>query len=106
MNVYKLDDFTKGWFIGDFSPSIKKTALFEAAVKNYKAGDTETNHVHDIATEYTIIAYGKVSMNGVEFNAGNIIEIKPGEPCEFSCIEDAITFVVKTPSVKQDKRLV
>ena len=106
MERYDLKSFTGGWFVGDFDPSLVKTGDFEVAVKNYTAGSKEKKHLHKIAVEYTLIASGKVRMNGREFEAGSIIKIDPGEATDFEAIEDTITVVVKLPSVKNDKYLV
>ncbi|MFL5740271.1 MAG: cupin domain-containing protein [Flavisolibacter sp.] len=106
MQRFELKDFTGGWFVGDFDPSLVKTGDFEVAVKNYKAGAKEKKHYHKIAVEYTLIASGKVHMNGKEFEAGCIIRIDPGEATDFEAITDTTTVVVKLPSVKNDKYLV
>lgn len=36
MKTAKLEDMTKGWFIGNFNPSLLKTNDVEVAVKSYK----------------------------------------------------------------------
>ena len=98
-----LKDFTKGWIIGDFQPSLFETSDFEIAIKNYKAGESEATHYHKIATEWTIITKGKVIMNNVEYAEGQIVKIKPFEKTNFQAIEDTTTVVVKIPSSKGDK---
>jgi len=103
MKIHNIENFTKGWFVGDFDPSILKTKDFEVAIKEYKAGDYEKMHVHKIATEYTIIVSGTVSMNNILNKKGSIIEIEPGEYTDFESLTDSITVVVKTPCVKGDK---
>lgn len=103
MENYNLQNFTGGWFIGDFTPSLLQTNQFEAACKYYNKGDTEKSHCHKIATEYTIIAAGSVQMNGMIFKQNDIIKIDKGEYTDFMALEDTITFVVKTPSIKNDK---
>jgi hypothetical protein len=55
MKKYNLQNFSKGWFIGNFEPSLFSTDQFEVAVKFYKKGDSETSHHHKISTEYTIV---------------------------------------------------
>ena len=55
MKTAKLEDMTKGWFIGNFNPSLLKTNDVEVAVKSYKKGDYEGRHYHKIATEFTCI---------------------------------------------------
>ncbi len=103
MEHYNLNDFFKGWIIGDFKPTLLNTTDFEIAIKRYKAGDTETTHHHKVATEYTIIVSGEVLMNMVKFKENDIIVLHPGLATDFQCLTDVITVVVKTPSVKGDK---
>jgi len=106
MKIHKLKDMIKGWFVGNFEPSLYKTDLVEVAVKNYKAGDREERHYHKIATEITIISDGKVIMNGTIYGSGDIITIEPGEATDFEALEDTITTVVKLPCVNDDKYIV
>jgi hypothetical protein len=96
----------KGWFVGNFEPSLYKTDDVEVAVKNYKAGDSEEKHYHKIATEITVVSKGKVLMNGTEYNEGDVIVIEPMEATDFHALEDTITMVVKIPCVKGDKYIV
>ena len=103
MKHAKLDGMVKGWFIGDFDPSLLKTQQVEVAVKNYKRGDQEGVHYHKIATEITVVVSGRVRMNGVEYQTGDIIVIEPLESTDFEAIEDSITTVVKYPGVTDDK---
>lgn len=104
MKVEKLSQMYRGWFIGNFEPSLFKTNEVEVAVKTYKKGDYEVKHYHKIATEYTVIISGKVSMNGIEYHAGDIIVIEPNEETDFECLEDGtINVVVKLPGANNDK---
>lgn len=104
MKTAKLDDMVKGWFIGNFNPSLRKTNDVEVAVKKYKKGDHEGKHYHKIATEYTCIISGRVKMNGTEYGAGDIVVMEPGEATDFECLEDDTTnVVVKIPGANNDK---
>lgn len=103
MKIYDLKNYTNGWFVGDFDPTIQKTNNFEVAIKKYKKGDTEKSHYHKVAIEITVIVLGKVTMNNVVYHTDDIIFISPGESTDFVCLEDTITCVVKSPSIKQDK---
>ncbi len=105
MLAHDLNRFTKGWFLGPFAPTLNSSSAFECAVKKYKAGEYEAKHYHAVATEYTVIAVGRVRMNGVEYGADSIIEIKPGEATDFEALTDTITFVLKMPAVNDDKFL-
>jgi hypothetical protein len=106
MDVYRLDDMVKGWFVGDFEPAALRTAACEVSVKHYKRGDKEAAHVHRVATELTVIVSGQVRMNGRLFSAGDIVVIPPGEAADFEVLTDTTTTVVKLPSAKGDKYLV
>ena len=105
MKIKKINDMWRGWFIGDFDPSVIRTSDFEVAIQNFSAGEKETKHVHKIATEVTVIVSGECTMNNVEYSSGDIVLISPGSPNQFSAITDVITVVVKIPSVSGDKYL-
>ncbi len=99
----RLNDMIGGWMVGDFEPTCLRTAGCEVACKFYAAGEAEEAHVHRIATELTLIASGRVTVNGRTFVAGDIIILEPGEPADFAALEPAMTVVVKMPSVRGDK---
>lgn len=107
MKVNNLNNMIKGWFIGNFEPSLLKTNDCEVAVKEYKKGDYEGKHYHKIATEFTCIITGRVKMNGVEYKAGDIIVMEPNEITDFECLEDGTkNVVVKIPGANNDKYIV
>lgn len=99
----RLDSFTKGWLVGDFSPALLCSKDVEVGVKYYKAGDAESRHVHKVATEHTIVLTGRVRMDGKDYLAKDVVTIPPGVSTDFQCLEDAITLVIKSPSLPQDK---
>ena len=105
MKVYHESNFKKGWFVGDFTPSIMKTGYFEVAVKRYKEDDYEEKHYHAIAKEITHIIYGTVIMNNNLYSEGDIVIIEPNEATDFKVLEDTCTLVIKVPCVKNDKYL-
>lgn len=104
MQLYQLDNMLRGWFIGNFNPTVFKTSNVEVAIKYYNRGDSEIRHHHKIATEVTAIVQGKIKMNGVIYGKGDIIIIEPLESTDFECIEDeSQTVVVKIPGAVNDK---
>jgi hypothetical protein len=98
-----LNDMVGGWMVGDFEPVCIPSTAVEVACKHYPAGAVEAAHVHRVATELTLIASGRVTMNGKPFEAGDIIILAPGEATDFRTLEPTTTVVVKMPSVKGDK---
>jgi len=103
MKIHQLKNFTGGWFIGNFEPTLIKTKNFEVSVKYYKLGDVDDTHFHKIADEYTVIVSGKYQINGQEYGPGMIIHFEPNDVSRFVCTESGATAVVKIPSVKGDK---
>lgn len=104
MKTARLEDMVKGWFIGNFEPSLMRTEDVEVAVKRYAAGDSEGRHYHRRATEYTVIVSGRVRMNGIEYGEGDIIVMEPGEDTDFECLENGtVNVVVKLPGATDDK---
>jgi len=105
MQVAKLKDMTKGWFVGNFHPTLLATETVEVAVKEYPAGFRDVWHYHKIATEITVIVSGEVEMNGHRYHQGDIIVIAPGEGTDFVALTSAVTTVVKVPGATNDKYL-
>ena len=103
MKIDKISNMFKGWFIGDFEPTLFNTKDFEVAVKYYKCGDYEESHTHKISTEFTVIIDGEVEMNKIKYKKGDIIIIEPNEYTDFKCLKDTSTVVIKTPCSKNDK---
>jgi hypothetical protein len=106
MNYRRLEDMVGGWLVGDFEPTCLRSTACEVACKHYKTGDHDAAHVHRIATEVTLIASGRVRMNGRVLVAGDIVILDPGDATDFTALEPTTTVVVKMPSVLGDKYLV
>jgi anti-sigma factor ChrR (cupin superfamily) len=103
MRVHRLDDMTRGWFVGDFTPTLYRTDAVEVAVKHYAAGDAEARHVHRVATELTAVVAGSVRMDGRELGAGDIAVLEPGDASDFLALSDAVVVAVKLPAAPGDK---
>ena len=39
--VQRLEDMVRGWFVGDFTPSVVRTAAVEVAIQTYGQGHAE-----------------------------------------------------------------
>lgn len=103
MNKFNLENMLKGWFVGNFKPSVFLTEDVEISVKRYKKGDMEDTHHHRKATEITVIVEGTVMMNDKIFKKNEIVVIEPYESTNFFVLENAITVVVKIPGSSNDK---
>lgn len=103
MRIFRLEDMTRGWFVGRFSPTALTCDGAEVAVQSYAAGAREARHLHKVATEVTLILSGEARMNGTLYGSGDIVVIDPGEPMDFEALTDVTTVVVKSPCVFGDK---
>lgn len=106
MKEATINSMTKGWFVGNFTPTLYQTTDCEVAYKTYKKGDQEEAHFHKIATEITLVTKGRVKMFDKEYGEGDIIIVEPGDATSFEALEDAANVVVKIPGANNDKYLV
>jgi quercetin dioxygenase-like cupin family protein len=106
MKQYKLEDFFKGWVVGNFSPSLHQTSDFEVGVKFFKPGDIEEAHKQLVATEITIVIDGIVRLGSERYTKGDIIEIPPHEVADFESLTHSSLVCIKFPSLPNDKVVV
>jgi quercetin dioxygenase-like cupin family protein len=102
---YSLDDYTGGWVIGNFVPTLYRNENVEIAIKTFKKGTKEPSHKQRIATELTIVVEGKVMLGSITGLKNDIIEIPPGIYADFEAIEESVVVCIKFPSIPGDKVL-
>lgn len=103
MKRYKLDDMIRGWFVGDFEPTLYRTRDVEVGVKHFVQGEREAWHYHKVATEISVVIAGQIEMGGQRYEKGEIVVVPPGEGTDFHAITDAVLAVVKLPGAVNDK---
>lgn len=103
MIIEKLEKMFRGWFIGDFEPSVFRTREFEAGVLKHGKGEIWPEHYHKIATEINVLLEGSMSINNIEIKVGDIFVISPGEVAAPVFFEDCKILCVKVPSIIGDK---
>lgn len=105
MEVFRIEEYLKGWFVGDFLPVLLPSKDFEIGVKWFKAGEKEAPHKQIIATEVTVVISGEIKLGEQNFTKGDMILISPGEVAAFESLTDSALVCVKTPSLPTDKVL-
>ena len=103
MKTAKLSDFTRGWFRGDFEPSVMRTPLFEVGILTHKKGEEWPAHYHKHATEYNVLLDGRMRIAGEIVKAGDVFWFEPGDVADPEFLEDCRVCVVKRPSIIGDK---
>ena len=103
MKVYNLEDFFRGWFIGNFEPTLLKTPDFEVGLLTHSKGEFWHPHVHKIADEYNLLIEGRMEICGQTIEKGQVFVIEKNTVADPVFLEDCKVLVVKVPSVPGDK---
>lgn len=101
--IYKMKEMFRGWYVGNFEPSAFKTTDFEAGYLLHKKGEQWDVHYHKYMTEVNFLVKGKMILNDIELNEGDIFLIDKNEIACPIFLEDCYIFVLKIPSVPGDK---
>ena len=102
MKQAHIKDFVKGWFVGNFEPSLLK-ADFEVGVAKHKAGEFHQDHFHKRAIEINVVLEGRMTINGEEFGPGDIFVLHPYEVSQAEFITDVTVVIVRDRSDPSDK---
>ena len=103
MQKFKLEDFFRGWFIGDFTPSIFRTPNFEVGVLHHHKDELWPAHYQKVATEFNVLLSGSLSINNEIILPGEIFIIEPLEIAVPIFHEDCKVLCIKVPSLPNDK---
>ena len=103
MKLSNIKDMTRGWFIGDFEPSILRTKDFEVGVLIHKKGEVWPKHYHALSTEYNLLLEGSMTIQNTLINSGDIFILDPMEIADPIFHEDCRVLCIKVPSVPGDK---
>lgn len=106
MKIQKLSEMHRGWFIGNFLPSIYKTEKFEVGVLTHKKDEQWPAHYHKVATEINVLIKGKMIACEQELSEGDIFVIEPNVVVDPVFLEDCTIVCVKIPSDTKDKYFV
>ena len=99
----KLEHMTRGWLVGNFTPSILKTNAFEVGYLKHHKGQEWPAHLHKEADEYNILIKGKLSINNEIIDEGEIFIIPKGMLSSAKFLEDCEIVCIKVPSNTNDK---
>ncbi len=103
MIISNIKDYERGWFIGDFEPSIFKNTFFEVAHHKYKKGEETIRHTHKVTTELNYVIKGKLQVSGNTLKEGDIWIYEKNDISDVEYLEDCELMVVRWPSIPSDK---
>lgn len=103
MNITKITDYFRGWFIGDFEPSIFRTKDFEIGLLKHFKNEKWPSHYHKDSVEYNVLVSGKMIIQGKELSSGDVFVFEKNEIADPIFLEDCVVVCVKVPSIPSDK---
>lgn len=103
MIVKNLKDMHRGWFIGNFEPSIIKTDLFEVALLTHYKNEDWPKHFHKEAYEVNLLISGTMQIHDTKLFPGDIFLIEKNEIVKPIFFEECKIVCIKSPSIPGDK---
>jgi hypothetical protein len=103
MTIDHIDNFFRGWFIGNFNPSVYKTDQFEVALLSHYKDEKWPKHYHKESIEINLLISGKMIINEQLINPGDIFTLDKFEVADPIFLEDCKIVCVKTKSIPGDK---
>ncbi len=101
----KLSELTRGWLIGDFTPSLVRTKEFEIGILSHKSGEKWPYHIHDFQDEYNYLINGHMTVNDLEYLSGDNFALLKGHLAVPHFMSDCRLVCIKFPSIPSDKRI-
>jgi dTDP-glucose pyrophosphorylase len=101
--IYKLEDMFRGWYIGDFEPSVSKQSGFEVGYLLHKKGEKWQSHFHKNLNEVNLLVRGKMILNDIEIKENEIFVINKNIIASPIFLEDCYIICIKIPSMVGDK---
>lgn len=99
----KLSAMTRGWFVGNFEPSVYTTSDAEVSVRRLEKGYCEPSHFHQAVTKIIVVLSGKLCMFEKEWVEDHIIVMEPGDISSIEALEDSRIAMLIFPGIKNDK---
>lgn len=102
----KVSEFFRGWLIGDFEPSLVRLKGFEICLISHQKGEETQAHFHTSSEEINVVISGRLLVNQVILEKGDIFTYERLEVSQVEFLEDSELLVVRIPSSPNDKVLV
>ena len=100
---WNRSNFTRGWFLGNFEPSLYKTSDFEVGLLIHHADEKWDYHYHKEAEETNVLLKGKMKINEQLIEAGAVFQFPKNQIACPIFLEDCHILCIKEPCVIGDK---
>lgn len=101
--IWNSSQFIRGWFVGNFMPSIHKITQFEVGALTHVKNDRWDYHYHKKADEINILLEGSMLLNNHQINQHDVFIIPRGQVACPIFVETCRVMCIKIPSVIGDK---
>jgi dTDP-glucose pyrophosphorylase len=98
-----LKNFTRGWFVGKFEPSLARTEFEVGICVHHKTENNYDFHYHKEVEEFNILISGSMILNGNKLVGGQYFNIKPGQIACCVYLEESMVLCVKSSCGVNDK---
>jgi dTDP-glucose pyrophosphorylase len=105
-NNNNTNRYKRGWFIGNFEPTMYKTSEFEVGFLFHGKGERWDYHYHKEAVEHNFLINGSMILNDVTIPRGSYFKIERNQIACPVFLEDCYIVCVKLPSIPGDKFVV
>ena len=103
IQICKIEDMFRGWFVGNFEPSAFKHTGIEIGYLLHKKGEKWQTHYHNNLIEVNLLTEGKMILNDIEINKNEIFVINKKVIACPIFLEDCYIICIKMPSILGDK---
>lgn len=101
--VVDIEQFTRGWLIGNFTPSIEKNVNAEIGYLKHEKESQWDYHYHKESIEINIIIKGEELINNVLYKENDLFIIDKNNIACPIFLNDCELICIKLPSVLKDK---
>ena len=106
MKQYNLSNMLRGWFIGNFEPSILKTSFIEVGVVSHKKDEEWPAHFHSSSIEINLVLDGSLTINNKLFEKNDFFILERNEVSKPKFLENCRILVIRVPDIQNDKVIV
>ena len=103
MKIDRIENYTRGWFVGNFEKTAFKTDACEVSYKKHYAGEFWDLHYQEKITEINLLISGEMIMQNIKLIPGDIFILYPYEIADPIFLTDCEIICVKVPGIQNDK---
>lgn len=106
MKIDRIENFYKGWFVGNFENTAFKTDACEVSYKKHHKEEIYEIHYQEKITEINLMISGEMIIQGTKITAGDIFILYPYEIADPIFLTDCEIVCIKVPGITNDKVVV